>query len=199
MSDDVPAVRIRASHLDRERVIEVLRSAVADGRLDISEFSERTERVYGARMLGELPEITADLVPPEQQPIRVDNRPLAAFFGNLERSGRWVVRASEAVFAVGGDVRLDLRDALLIRNHTRMSASSVFGRIRIDVPEGVEVRLRGWSFLGRRTTSVRRPRGEDAPVLEIEGFSLFGSLTVHAPTRPRNWLPWRRRGRKAVE
>ncbi|WP_067973345.1 DUF1707 SHOCT-like domain-containing protein [Nocardiopsis trehalosi] len=193
MNDGVPPARLRASHTDRERVIAVLRSAVEDGRLDLAEFEERADRVYRARTLGDLPPVTADLVPAAAQPIRLHTEPMVALFSGVERSGRWVVRPREGAAALGGTLRLDLRDALLVRDRVRMTAWAVFGRIDVQVPDGVDVRVRGWSFLGRRTTSVRRPRRDDAPVLEIDGFCLFGSLAVRAPRRRRAWLPRRRR------
>ncbi|WP_046468919.1 DUF1707 SHOCT-like domain-containing protein [Allosalinactinospora lopnorensis] len=193
MSEGVSPARIRAGNIDRERVIEVLRSAVEDGRLDISEFEERADRVYRARTLGDLPAITEDLLPPEHQPIRLESEPVAAVFSNAGRSGRWVVPDRLPVIALFGTAELDLRDSLLLRKHSTVHASALFGRIHVVVPEGVEVRVRGWGFLGRRTTTVRRSRWNDPPVLEFEGFSMFGSLTVRAPRARRSWLPRRRR------
>ncbi|WP_134738988.1 DUF1707 domain-containing protein [Nocardioides sp. 503] len=53
---------LRASDQDREVVRSLLTTAYADGRLDRAEFDERSESVTGARTLGELPPIVADLV-----------------------------------------------------------------------------------------------------------------------------------------
>ncbi|GAA3723174.1 hypothetical protein HDA32_000731 [Spinactinospora alkalitolerans] len=198
MSEGVPSARLRASDADRERVLEVLRAAAEDGRLDLSEFDGRVEQVHRARTLGELPPITADLLPPEAQPIRLGTEPVAALFRNESRSGRWVVPAEQLSFALFATAELDLRDALLVRNHVRMTASTLFGRVRVRVPEGVDVRVRGWSFLGRRATTTRPVRTDGAPVLEVQGFSLFGSVRVSAPKRRRNWLG-RGRGRRELE
>lgn len=41
MTDDAP--ELRASDADRERVAEVLRDALAEGRLDMTEFEERLD------------------------------------------------------------------------------------------------------------------------------------------------------------
>ncbi len=63
MTDDaVP--ELRASDADRERVAEVLRDAVAEGRLDMEEFEERLEATYKARTYGDLTPITQDLPAP---------------------------------------------------------------------------------------------------------------------------------------
>ncbi|RNL82562.1 DUF1707 SHOCT-like domain-containing protein [Halostreptopolyspora alba] len=191
--------RFRAGNVDRERVIEVLRNAVEDGRLDISEFEERANRVHNARTLGELPPVTEDLVAESDQPIQLRNEAVVALFDNHSRGGRWVVPEVLQVFSGFGTAEVDLRDALLTRAHTTVNASTVFGRVNIDVPEGVEVRVRGWSFLGVRTTTARRAQLADPPVLEVRGFSLFGSLRVRAPRRRRGWLPWRRSTPRALE
>jgi Domain of unknown function (DUF1707) len=52
---------IRASDSDRERVVEVLRQAYTEGRLDLEEFDERTTAAYAARTWDGLRELTSDL------------------------------------------------------------------------------------------------------------------------------------------
>ncbi|NYH53560.1 hypothetical protein HNR06_003149 [Nocardiopsis arvandica] len=183
MSEEVSPERLRASDTDRERVLKALRDAVADGRLDLEEFEERSSLVHGARTLGELPGVTADLLPPDRQPIRLDRQPVLGVFGNVRRGGRWVAYPGEQAVAFVGRVEVDMREALLMRNHHRMTVTAVLGRVEIDVPEGVEVRLNGWSFLGRRTTTARRSELSHPPVLEIDGFSLLGVVRVRAPRR----------------
>ena len=60
--------RMRAADSDRERVAEQLRSAHADGRLDLTEYDERLQQAWAARTYGELETLTADL--PQAQPPR---------------------------------------------------------------------------------------------------------------------------------
>lgn len=52
---------LRAGDADRERVIDVLRAAHADGRLDLEEFGARTDDVLRALTFDELERITVDL------------------------------------------------------------------------------------------------------------------------------------------
>ncbi|MET9465008.1 DUF1707 domain-containing protein [Streptomyces sp. NPDC006544] len=52
---------LRASDADRERVVERLRDAVAEGRLDMDEFEERLEATYKSRTYAELEPLTRDL------------------------------------------------------------------------------------------------------------------------------------------
>jgi uncharacterized protein DUF1707 len=59
MSDELP--EMRASDSERERVAEVLREALAEGRLGMDEFQERLDRTYQARTRGELVPLVRDL------------------------------------------------------------------------------------------------------------------------------------------
>ena len=59
MSHDPPD--LRASHADRDRVVDALRVAAGDGRLSAEELDTRLESALSARTLGELAELTADL------------------------------------------------------------------------------------------------------------------------------------------
>jgi Domain of unknown function (DUF1707) len=53
--------RMRASDADRERTATLLREHHAEGRLTAEEFSERVDRVFAAKTLGELDALLADL------------------------------------------------------------------------------------------------------------------------------------------
>jgi len=52
---------MRASSADRERAVDVLKAAFAEGRLDQEEYNDRMGRAYAARTYGELAALTADL------------------------------------------------------------------------------------------------------------------------------------------
>jgi hypothetical protein len=53
--------RVRASDADRERTATLLREHHAVGRLTAEEFSERVDKAFAARTLGELEDLLADL------------------------------------------------------------------------------------------------------------------------------------------
>ncbi len=184
MSERIPPERLRASNSDRERVLKVLREAAADGRLDLDEFQERSDRAQEARTLGELPPLTADLLPAQEQPIRLDHQPALGVFGTAVRKGRWVAYPGDLVLAVAGRVEVDMREALLLRGHHRMTVTAVLGQVEILVPDGVEVRVNGRAVLGLRSTTARRSDLSDPPVLEINGFSVLGTVRIKAPRRP---------------
>jgi hypothetical protein len=52
---------LRASDADRQAVVERLRRAHDEGRLDLSEFDDRARRAYAARTYAELGRLTSDL------------------------------------------------------------------------------------------------------------------------------------------
>ncbi|MGH3914532.1 MAG: DUF1707 SHOCT-like domain-containing protein [Pseudonocardiaceae bacterium] len=52
---------MRAADVDREAVVERLRVAHAEGRIDLVEYDERVRQAWAARTYGELTMLTADL------------------------------------------------------------------------------------------------------------------------------------------
>lgn len=52
---------MRAADVDRERVLDVVRQAHAEGRLSTEEFYERLEGVYQAKTFGQLDQLVVDL------------------------------------------------------------------------------------------------------------------------------------------
>ena len=56
-------LRLRASHADRERVIEALKAAFVQGRLTKDELDTRIGRVFAAKTYADLAAVTADLPP----------------------------------------------------------------------------------------------------------------------------------------
>jgi uncharacterized protein DUF1707 len=60
---------IRASDQDRDRVANVLREHHAVGRLDADEFSERLDKAFAAKTMGDLEALTADLPAVDPYPL----------------------------------------------------------------------------------------------------------------------------------
>src|SRR5690349_3183679 len=59
MTSELP--EMRASDAERERVAEILREALAEGRLEMEEFEQRLDGAYKARTHGELEPLVRDL------------------------------------------------------------------------------------------------------------------------------------------
>jgi Domain of unknown function (DUF1707) len=52
---------MRSSQADRERAVDVLKAAFAEGRLDQDEYTERVGQAYASRTYAELAALTGDL------------------------------------------------------------------------------------------------------------------------------------------
>jgi uncharacterized membrane protein len=61
--------RIRASDQDRDRAATQLRESHAAGRLDAEEFNERLDKVFEAKTIGDLDELTSDLPAVDPYPL----------------------------------------------------------------------------------------------------------------------------------
>jgi len=191
---------LRASDADRERVVAVLAEAAGDGRLTLDEHTERVQRAYQARTLGELAGLTEDLAAPSAQPLRLDSsRSVSAFFTTQRREGRWVMPDRLVVTAVGGHVVLDLREALLQGLHTIVHATLIGGQLHLLVPEGVRVAVVSARQPGRAGPDLEpRPAAAavpGSPLVEVRAFTVAGRVRVHTPRRQSGrWLgrSWRR-------
>ena len=91
--------------------------------------------------------------------------------------------------AVGGQVILDMRQALLQGTHTVLNATLLGGQLHLYVPDGVRVTVtstrqpaRVQADLATRRDAVTPP---GTPLIEVRSFSLAGRVHVHAPRRPR--------------
>ncbi|MFI6598910.1 DUF1707 domain-containing protein [Nonomuraea sp. NPDC050536] len=178
--DVPPPHELRASDDDRERIAQVLQDAHADGRITLDELEERLGVLYSARTLGDLAQLTGDLLPADQQPLNLDGRPVSAIFKKEQRGGRWVVPAELSVTAMFGTTTLDLRDAILQNRRIIINATLVFGGLEIHVPEDLEV-IRIAKGETKRLT--KQPTAPDAPVVEVHTTNFAGEVKVKEPPR----------------
>jgi hypothetical protein len=178
----------RASDEDRERTVALLREASVDGRLDLEELAERTERAHAARTRAELVELTSDLaVPRERAPINEPQR-LRVVFSAHRRRGRWHPAASSRYTSICGTIELDLRQAVLPGPDIELEIKSWFGTTTVLVPEGVEVELTGGGFGATRNLDIEGDPGPDAPLIRIHTRGPFGTLNVRSRPRIRDSL-----------
>ncbi|HEV3380736.1 MAG TPA: DUF1707 domain-containing protein [Trebonia sp.] len=194
-----PPRGLRASDADRERVIALLSAALGDGRLTPEEHAERVSRALSAVTLGDLSRLTVDLASPADQPVRLDGgRVVVGFFGTEARNGRWVVPPVLTCSAVCGEVVVDFTAAMLQSRHVMLYAYAFCGRVRLIVPDGVEVVLDGTTMAGRfkgGTAPSMSALGEspDVAVIEVRAFCVAGEVLAQTPPRSRRWLPLMRR------
>ncbi|MDV6289599.1 DUF1707 domain-containing protein [Streptomyces sp. UP1A-1] len=199
MTDDAP--ELRASDADRERVAEVLRDALAEGRLDMTEFEERLDATYSARTYGELAPITRDLpvgTVAEAPRVSMTKEPAAAgdwagritggegsstwavaVMSGFQRKGRWTVPRRFNSFAFWGGGEIDLREADFADGEVVINCVAIMGGIDVIVPPGIEVVVRGVGVMGdfdHRESGVPGERG--APRVIVTGFAFWGGVGV---------------------
>ena len=61
-------LRLRASHADREQVVDVLKAAFVQGRLTKDELDTRIGQAFTSRTYADLAAVTADLPPARPRP-----------------------------------------------------------------------------------------------------------------------------------
>jgi len=187
-SDRRQAPAERVADADRDLTITLLREHVVEGRLTLDEFSERMGRALEARTRGELDAVMADLpVAPGQVvlPSRQTRRWHVAILSGHRTKGRWRLgRKTNAVAFLGG-CDMDLRRAEIEGPEVEITALAFLGGIDIIVPEGFEVDLRGFSFMGRRNLKLRDvPIVPGSPRIVIRGFTVMGGIDVKSrPSR----------------
>lgn len=179
---------IRASDADRDRIADILREAVAEGRLTAEEHAERVDLVYRAKTVGELEPLVQDLpvtggapqtasshgYGPEGPVGPAEN--LVAVFSGSTRRGRWRVGGRTNAFALFGSVEIDLTEALFGQRLTVINATSIFGSVEIKVPENISLRGSGTGVFGNFEVVTLESADPEAPVVVVNGYSVFGSV-----------------------
>jgi len=192
---------IRASDAEREQVAEVVRTAVADGRLTMVEGDERQRDAYAAIFRRDLTPITADLQPIDRpadpapgtdasmrRPLRRLDRPSSttsvAVLSGAQKRGEWTPGLTHRVFAFWGGAELSFRDARLDDAGLAIGAIAIMGGITLDlrgVPAGVEVTIQAVAIMGGIDVTV----DPDTTVIE-DGFGFMGGFEDGSgvPRRP---------------
>ncbi|MER5993066.1 DUF1707 SHOCT-like domain-containing protein [Streptomyces viridosporus] len=202
MTDDA-APDLRASDADRERVAEILRDALAEGRLDMEEFEERLDATYRARTYGELAPITRDLpaargVAAPAVSLTKDPAPeggwadrivggddggtstwAVAVMGGFQRKGRWTAPRRFNCFAFWGGGEIDLREANFVDREVVINAVAIMGGVDVIVPPGIEVVVRGIGVMGGFDHREEGEPGDPgAPRVVVTGFAFWGGVGV---------------------
>ncbi len=192
---------LRASDADRDRFADILREALAEGRLDASEHSERLDRVYAAKTMGELEPLVRDLPAgntsapaPAARPYAVgrtgENPNLVAVLSGAERKGRWRVGSRITAVAVMGGVEIDLTEATFTAPELVIHCTAVMGGISIRVPENVT--LHGSGVIGvMGGADVRAFESPDpqAPSVRVTGVAFWGGVEAKAK-RGKTVVDW---------
>ncbi|MEU1268131.1 DUF1707 domain-containing protein [Streptomyces sp. NPDC005799] len=187
------APELRASDADRDRVADILREALAEGRLTADEHAERVEGVLAAKTVGELEVFIRDLPAAHRHraapafaaapsrptlgaiPVDPDDN-VVAVFSSAMRKGRWRAGRRIHAYAIFGSVEIDLSEALFEYQQVVVKAVSVFGNIEVRVPENVSLRGTGGGVLGNFEVAPLDSSDPDAPVVYVDGWAVLGNV-----------------------
>ncbi|WP_320778849.1 DUF1707 domain-containing protein [Streptomyces sp. CRN 30] len=178
---------LRASHADRDRVVDVLRVAAGDGRLTAAELDERLEAALSARTLTELGRLTADLppsgavVPEAKDVVRIEQA-----HSPVTRTGRWVVPRRLELNTAWCETTLDFTEAVITRDILRIAVNASGKTLTLITKPGVVVDTDGLNLVFGKVKAKEAP-DPDAPVVlrvELTGQLLHGRVVVRGPRRP---------------
>ncbi|MFJ5261119.1 DUF1707 domain-containing protein [Streptomyces sp. NPDC088387] len=190
---EVAPAELRASDAERDRIADILREAMAEGRLTADEHAERIEGVYRAKTVGELEPLIRDLPGAHQEagrrpftaapsrptqgaiPAEADDN-VVAVFSSAVRKGRWRAGRRIHAYAVFGSVEIDLSEALFEYQQVVVKAFSVFGNVEIRVPENISLRGTGGGVLGNFEVDTVDSTDPDAPVVFVDGWAVLGNI-----------------------
>ena len=200
--DGNPRNDLRASHEDRDRIVELLRVSAGDGRLSIDELDERVEAALTARTYGELEGLVADLpatpgtaaAAPTAKPkemVRIE-----CLSGSIKRDGRWALPQRMEVRVHSGSVTLDFTQAQVSWPTLQIDAEVRSGSLKLITKPGIvldtdDVAVRSGAI------KVNAPWGDDVPAtlrIDVAGKIGSGSVTARPPRGPRrSFWDWLRR------
>jgi hypothetical protein len=196
MSADPPSSpALRASDADRDRVIDVLRAAVADGRLEPAEFNERLDAALAARTFDALAPLTADLIAPGSRGALTPQlavtpaEPAAELVtirekhGSVRREGPWTLPHRLALRTAWCNVMLDLTSAVRTGPELIVELAVRGGNVELVLAPGMVVDANALSVRHSRL-AISRDAGDGAP--ETLSIHLAGRMK-HGSIRTR-WV-----------
>jgi class 3 adenylate cyclase len=185
---------LRASHADRDRVVEVLRIAAGDGRLTADDLDQRLEAALTARTLADLEPLLADLT----SAAAVEAPDLARIecgSGSAKRDGSWLVPRRLEIGVGSGSVVLDFRQAVISVPELRIDAQVASGSLRLITRPGIVVEADDVT-VSSGSVKVIPPAGPEAPVelrVKVVGRVKSGTISARPPRSPGWWRRlWRR-------
>ncbi|GAA2073275.1 DUF1707 domain-containing protein [Streptomyces albiaxialis] len=157
---------VRASDADRDRVADILREALAEGRLDAEEHAERLDAVYAAKTVGELEPVVRDLPASRgpAEPARGASSGPSASFSASYSSGPAAYGHGMHGAAFGPKENLVAIFSGSVRKGRwrvprKINAFAMFGGIEIDLSEAVF----------------------EHPHLVINATAIFGGIEIRVP------------------
>ncbi|MCP3799462.1 DUF1707 domain-containing protein [Allokutzneria sp. A3M-2-11 16] len=181
---------LRVSDAEREHVLGLLQRAVGQGRLSLSDFSERSTRAASAVVRAELNSVLMDI------PGMVLDT--AAAKGSLElrhtgstmqRTGRWVVPRTVVLRGNLGTSRLDFTEAVIAEPLVTVEMDSTAGSTTLVLPRGATVNTDELvPVMSTVTDKVGPGDHRGVPHFVLTGTLRMGSLNILPPPKKKRGL-----------
>jgi uncharacterized protein DUF1707 len=187
---DNSGLQLRASDAERERTADRLRHAAGEGRLTVEELDERLGAAYAARTRGELEQLVADVdvgVAPGSSDAGLTvrrgadegTRHIISVMGGADRAGRWRIGRRCLSVNIMGGADLDLNDAELADDVVELTVFSLMGGADVHVPEGLNVEVDDFAFMGGNDVTLGNPRpAPGGPTVRLRLISIMGGTDV---------------------
>ncbi len=195
MTGQFDPARVRLSDAEREQAVQRLKTALGEGRLDLEEFTQRTDRVLACRTRGELDALFADLPSPavalpEAESV-LELRPKNSA---LQRHGNWVVPPSITITGKLGSVVLDFLHAQWANSTVEIDVSTKHTKIEFVVPPDTWVDCNGlelvYGAVRDRCTGGEVPSASHRIV--VRGRMQYAHLTLRERSGKPTW--WEKLG-----
>jgi class 3 adenylate cyclase len=201
---------VRIGDRERQAVIDALSRHTGEGRLTLDEFADRAGRVYAARTQRDLDDVLAGLpaeVDLRQPPLtakeparssdggaqgaaveRTPSSPRRRFVAIMSAAGahgRWRAPGQITAFAFWGQVKVDLRQAVIDEPVVEVRAWAIMGSVEVVVPDGIPVDLDGMVLMGGSKDRTRRSEVTPlpAPLVKVHARGLWGGVKVRTSRR----------------
>ncbi|MFV2175763.1 DUF1707 domain-containing protein [Actinomadura sp. LOL_016] len=182
---DQPAQgHLRVSHSERDAVVERLREAAAEGRIELDELETRLDVALTAKTRADLAPLTADLPPV------TPSAPLTIKGGmnGVTRNGRWEVPARITVHGGLGGAKLDFTRTRCRLPEIEIEAHGQLSGVVLVLPDGWSVDVTGLDpGTGGLTDKTTPDRLAGMPLVRLTGTGGPGGVVVRHPNR------WERR------
>ncbi|GAA1281460.1 hypothetical protein Psi02_37260 [Planotetraspora silvatica] len=177
-----PEPRVRVSDGDRDKVVQRLQLAFAEGRLTSEEMDERLELALTSTSHGDLMPAVAGL----RDDLVDDVVELKSTGGSVRRAGEWRVPRLLRVASTHGGVRLDLSEGVIDHPEIQIELHVTYGSATIILPRGATAEAdEAFAEWGTVTCKVPGRRRPGKLHVRITGELAYGSLKIR---HRRTWF-----------
>ncbi len=178
----------------REETIDQITVNYSHGEISLESFERRLDQAIDAKTHQELTALTEDL------DLKVDNSfkeqkrekfdfqinahaaedvdHIVNIFGGTNRRGAWEVSGEVRMINIFGGADVDFSEAVFSSKRTRIKVICLFGGANIFAPEGINVITKAMCIFGGIDNKMPSSNSPDAPSIVIEGFIMFGGISI---------------------